>query len=383
MVNDLQENEDIGPSSNIPSTSSPSIRSKINLDDLHSEPADRPPITSGREVFVSEGFCNWSKPGALKEHVGEVNSAHNNSVQKCDNILNQKDPMRRMSLSIVMEKRLQIGIALLGSVCSSRFLLENSLLFRGHNESEDSFSKGIFLEILKLVCENNPDIAKRLCEEFKDDVFGLLADESSDVYQKEQMTIVLRYVDKHGVVKESLIVVAHINNTSSAKHKEAIVFLLSNYQLSIDQVRGQGYDGASNMRGKFNGLKASIFRNNPSAHYIHCFAHQLHLGLTNSLSKHLQKKSQDLLEASKLISGTNRALNYLRQTGFDKMLVKVTSFCEKTKIRMLDIEESYGKQGNRKYVITNRPHFDVEVFNTVLDMQIQEHGNRCKEIQIS
>ena len=40
MVDDLQENEDIGPSL------SPSIRSKINLDDLPSDPADRPPITS-------------------------------------------------------------------------------------------------------------------------------------------------------------------------------------------------------------------------------------------------------------------------------------------------------------------------------------------------
>ncbi|XP_076950467.1 uncharacterized protein LOC143623441 [Bidens hawaiensis] len=47
-------------------------------------------------------------------------------------------------------------------------------------------------------------------------------------------------------------------------------------------------------------------------------------GLTNVLSKHLQKKSQsqDLLEAFKLISETNRALNNLRQTGFDKMLAK-------------------------------------------------------------
>ncbi|XP_076960421.1 uncharacterized protein LOC143636810 [Bidens hawaiensis] len=135
MVDDLQENEDIGPSSNIPSNSSPSIHSKINLDDLPSDPANRPPITSyhpdqiddvrraylvkknfsttstkfekayclccylfngsvgnqgGREVFVSGGFCKWSKPGALKEHVEEVNSVHINSVQKCDNLLNQK-----------------------------------------------------------------------------------------------------------------------------------------------------------------------------------------------------------------------------------------------------------------------------------------------------
>ncbi|XP_076920355.1 fatty acid amide hydrolase-like [Bidens hawaiensis] len=46
MVDDLQENEDIGPSSNIPSALSPLIRSKVNLDGLPSNPADRQPIAS-------------------------------------------------------------------------------------------------------------------------------------------------------------------------------------------------------------------------------------------------------------------------------------------------------------------------------------------------
>ncbi|XP_076900644.1 uncharacterized protein LOC143554854 [Bidens hawaiensis] len=49
-------------------------------------------------------------------------------------------------------------------------------------------------------------------------------------------------------------------------------------------------------------------------------------GLTNALAKHLQKKSQDLLEATKLISGTNRALNNLRQNGFDKIVGKSDIF---------------------------------------------------------
>ncbi|XP_076938525.1 uncharacterized protein LOC143606743 [Bidens hawaiensis] len=104
------------------------------------------------------------------------------------------------------------------------------------------------------------------------------------------MAIVVRYVDKREVVKESLVGVAHVNNTSSATLKEAIVSLLSNNQLSIDQVRGQGYDGASNMRGKFNGLKALILRDNPSAHYIHCFAHQLQLVIVVVAKKHADGK---------------------------------------------------------------------------------------------
>ncbi|MFS7971850.1 putative transcription factor and/or regulators TTF-type(Zn) family [Helianthus anomalus] len=44
----------------------------------------------GREAFVSGGFCNWSKPGALKKHVGLLNSFHNKVAQKCNNLSNQK-----------------------------------------------------------------------------------------------------------------------------------------------------------------------------------------------------------------------------------------------------------------------------------------------------
>ncbi|XP_022031763.1 zinc finger MYM-type protein 1-like [Helianthus annuus] len=205
----------------------------------------------------------------------------------------------------------------MGSVRSAGFCLENSLPFRGHDESEKSLYKGIFLSVLKLISVNNPDIGKytlgkakknnkltapsiqkeivdcyakevtkMICEEIKDDVFGLLVDESSDVSLKEQMAVVVRYVDKVGVLKENLTGVAHVRNTYSLTLKEAIVSLLADNHLSIDQIRGQGDDGASNMRGEFNGLKALILKDNPSAHYIHCFAHQLQLVIVAVAKKH-------------------------------------------------------------------------------------------------
>ncbi|KAJ9566997.1 hypothetical protein OSB04_002963 [Centaurea solstitialis] len=41
---------------------------------------------------------------------------------------------------------------------------------------------------------------------------------------------------------------------------------------------------------------------------------------------------------------------------------------------------SCGNPRNRRNVVTNRHHFEVEIFNTVLDMQIQELGNRFNEV---
>ncbi|XP_076942931.1 uncharacterized protein LOC143612973 [Bidens hawaiensis] len=239
----------------------------------------------GRDTFSSEGFCNWSKPGALKEHVGKVDSYHNKAMQKSDNLLNQTQFIHEKFNKQSKEERIGNRFRLMGSVRSTRFLLENSLSFCGHDESEDSFSKGLFLAVLKLISENSPDI------EIKDDVFGLLVDESSDVSLKEQMAVVVRYVDKLGVVKEIFIGIAHVKDTCSSTLKQAIVSLLASNQLSLDQVRGQGYDGASNMRGEFNGLKALILKDNPSAHYIHCFAHQLQLVIVAVAKKHTGVKT--------------------------------------------------------------------------------------------
>jgi hypothetical protein len=53
--------------------------------------------------------------------------------------------------------------------------------------------------------------------------------------------------------------------------------MLGRYGLSISKIRGQGYDGTSNMKGQFHGLQRLVLNENPFAFYIHCFAHQLQL----------------------------------------------------------------------------------------------------------
>jgi hypothetical protein len=61
--------------------------------------------------------------------------------------------------------------------------------------------------------------------------------------------------------------------------KEAIEALLVSHGLTMAQIRGQGYDGAINMKGEIKGLKTLIMKESPSAYYIHCFAHQLQIVL--------------------------------------------------------------------------------------------------------
>ncbi|XP_074323473.1 uncharacterized protein LOC141660387 [Apium graveolens] len=110
-------------------------------------------------------------------------------------------------------------------------------------------------------------------------LFSVLIDESRDISMKEHMAVVLCYVDKSGCIIERFLGLEHVASTTAISLKAAIDKLFSKHGLSISRLRGQGYGSASNMQGKFNGFKALILKENSSAYYIHCFAHQLQLAL--------------------------------------------------------------------------------------------------------
>ena len=55
----------------------------------------------------------------------------------------------------------------------------------------------------------------------------------------------------------------------------------------MSNLRGQGYDRASNMQGDINGLKTLILKENKSAFYVYCFARQLQLTLVVIAKNHI------------------------------------------------------------------------------------------------
>ncbi|XP_019056423.1 PREDICTED: zinc finger MYM-type protein 1-like [Tarenaya hassleriana] len=260
------------------------------------------------DAFVTDGFSSWNKTERLSAHVDDVNSFHNNARKKYDDLMRQDQSIVHAMHKQSDITRNEYRIRLNASISSSRFLLKQGLPFRGHDESENSDNKGNFLELVKYTAEQNDVVSKVLLknapgnsqmvsptiqkdivqcfaeqitqdiiQEIGHDVFGLLVDESSDVSDKEQMAVVFRFVDKNGIVKERFIELIHVKETSALSLKSAIDSLFAKYGLSLKQIRGQGYDGASNMKGEFNGLRSLISRENRAAYYVHCFAHQLQL----------------------------------------------------------------------------------------------------------
>ncbi|KAK9077454.1 hypothetical protein SSX86_005791 [Deinandra increscens subsp. villosa] len=117
------------------------------------------------------------------------------------------------------------------------------------------------------------------------------------------------------------------------------------------------------------------------------FVYYLHmmkeiLGYTNTLCEALQRKDQDILNAVGLVKSTKQDLQKYRLEGFGSLLENVTSFCQKYDIQIINMDDEYIDLKNRrsKTNITNRHHYEFDNFNTVLDMQIQELGNRFNEV---
>ena len=106
-----------------------------------------------------------------------------------------------------------------------------------------------------IACETSKAIIKDLDNEF----FLILVDESHDISVKEQMTLILRYVNKKGIIKRFLGIV-HVTNTTTLSLKYAIKCLLYEHNLSSLKLCGQGYDEASNTQGDINGLKTLILK---------------------------------------------------------------------------------------------------------------------------
>ena len=108
--------------------------------------------------------------------------------------------------------------------------------------------------------------------------FTVCADEAIDLSNKEQLPLVLRYVDTQGQAREEFIeLILCDTGTSGRAIADKILDTLHKLSLDPQNLRGQAYDGAGNMAGKYRGAAALIQKDFPRAAYFHCAAHALNL----------------------------------------------------------------------------------------------------------
>ncbi len=110
-------------------------------------------------------------------------------------------------------------------------------------------------------------------------MYSLIADEATDVSNKEQLCISIRWVDCNFDIHEDVVELINVPKTDSATLTTFIKDSLIRFALPLSQCRGQAYDGASNMSGNISGVAAQIQQAEPTAVYVHCLAHCTNLCL--------------------------------------------------------------------------------------------------------
>ncbi|KAL7094155.1 hypothetical protein ACP275_11G084100 [Erythranthe tilingii] len=133
------------------------------------------------------------------------------------------------------------------SIDCVRWLAYQSCPSRGHDEGPKSTNPGSFIEMVKLSAMYNnakkaPHNAKCTSRKIQKEILHIIA--------TKQMALVLRFVNKVGVLQERFFETVSVKDTTALTLKCELSTILSNHALSVDNLRGQGYDGASNMRVK-------------------------------------------------------------------------------------------------------------------------------------
>ena len=131
------------------------------------------------------------------------------------------------------------------------------------------------------------EISNVIIKDLDNGFFSILVDESRNISVKEQMSLVLCYMNKKGIIIEQFLSVVHVASTTVLLLKYTIECLVCEHNLSLSNLREKGYDGAGNMQGDINGLKTLILKENKSTIYVHCFVHQLQLTLVAIAKNHI------------------------------------------------------------------------------------------------
>lgn len=193
--------------------------------------------------------------------------------------------------------------ALIKQMNSLRFLLRQGLAIRGHDETEGNLYKLLLmcsaydpcltkwirdkrylspLIINELITSMGLSVLRSLLskvKECKPAWYAIIVDEATDVANKEQLNLSIRWVDNEYGIREDPVGLYCLPNTKADTLYEVVTDMLTRCSLLLPMCRGQALDGASNMQGQRNGLATKIKRDVPAALSLHCLAHCLNLCL--------------------------------------------------------------------------------------------------------
>lgn len=268
--------------------------------------------SSNTELHVfCEGFNDWKNAQLLIER-HELSSRHKAAVLYLINLRKDGEKIDAALTKQLEDEKKYWGSLLERIINVIKFLCERGLAFRGTDETVGSPSNGNYLGLLELLATVDPFLcrhiqmhanrgkghtsylSKTICEEVveilgkaaEDTIvselkeakyFSISLDSTPDITHTDQLCFTVRYVKPTGPVERFLAFLPMEGHTAQQIF-DSLVQYTSEKGINLADCRGQSYDNASNMSGKYNGVQALVKEKfGAAAEYVPCYAHSLNL----------------------------------------------------------------------------------------------------------
>jgi len=266
------------------------------------------------QAFTTKGFANWKKAlSTFKTH--QASQCHATSVELELVIPKTNHDIIDLTNKNSQKHREDNRRCLAVIIESLQYLARQGIPIRGHNDSDSNFVQLVKLrardvsvldnwinnrtqnylsheiqnELLHLM---SAQVLRGLIQDIGNNYFSIICDEYTDISNKEQLTVCVRWVDNDINAYEDFLGFYKIPDISANTITSVIKDSLLRLSLSLERCRGQCFDGASNMLGKKSGVAKQIQDIQPKAFPTHCHAHSLSLGV------------KDTVKACKILSDT-------------------------------------------------------------------------------
>jgi hypothetical protein len=263
---------------------------------------------SSRIQLTHDGFCDWRHASArLAEHetskdhleavVGLARRAKELGIMECDMTRQLAD----------MENYWREVLKRIISVIT--FICERGLALRGDNETIGSPNNGNYLGMLELIAEYDDFLKQHIqkhgnrgsghtnylsltiCEEFielmgkrvlfeitsrikESRYYSISLDSTPDEGHIDQLTLVFRYMEKTNPVERFVKFMPNQGHKAQDMF-DGLVDFLDEHGIEMSHCRGQSYDNAAAMSGRYNGLQAKVAAENNLAAWIPCAGEQV------------------------------------------------------------------------------------------------------------